>query len=564
MSNAATYSPEDNKLRLYVGRVPRDEYEKLRADGWTSTPRQSCDFAAAWTPSRRDACLGYADLIEDEDQGPEDRAADRAERFGEYRDKRTEEAVGHADAFGAGPQAHGCQSEARAQRPARRHDRIAGRARDSWGKAEYWQRRTAGVIRHALHKSTPGVRMGRIKTLEAELRKARLEIEEAGKNWRNWRRIRDMADPETRAKTLLSYVGNSHQRAEYLHPRAETHPNRWRKENKTSIYSLMTDDADPVSADECLALYFSNHGEPAIETDWTRHLVLRLGYENQMLEAQGGRLASVEIEPGGKIGGKLVVKVNKSNVTGRVVSAHLKGSKVSGWAYRTKNVPGTDYALHQFDTERMPMSAYTPPTEETRAELEALKAEKKSKAPEKAPCPLINPTDADAERLQAIWNAAAKEPSAVRKLAQAEYSAASGGAYSTCETAIVSEFGTERRVGYYGGMAEDERCSVFKVRKAPSSGMNSADRVVIITDKPQKPLPFGEIAKARAGQPTTETMRPRLDEIQKALASAWLADENRPLLEDAAYVGWVSIRSLSQIYWTDAGKAEYDAATVNA
>ena len=29
----ATYCPEDNKLRLYVGRVPRDEYLKVRADG---------------------------------------------------------------------------------------------------------------------------------------------------------------------------------------------------------------------------------------------------------------------------------------------------------------------------------------------------------------------------------------------------------------------------------------------------------------------------------------------------------------------------------------------------
>lgn len=43
MSTYATYSPEDNKLRLYVGRVPRAEYEALRADGWTSTPKQG-DF----------------------------------------------------------------------------------------------------------------------------------------------------------------------------------------------------------------------------------------------------------------------------------------------------------------------------------------------------------------------------------------------------------------------------------------------------------------------------------------------------------------------------------------
>ena len=45
-SNSATYCPEDDKLRLYVGRVPRDEYEALRAEGWQSTAKQDCDFSA--------------------------------------------------------------------------------------------------------------------------------------------------------------------------------------------------------------------------------------------------------------------------------------------------------------------------------------------------------------------------------------------------------------------------------------------------------------------------------------------------------------------------------------
>ena len=44
MTDYATYCPEDNKLRLYVGRVPRDEYLELRAGKWKSTPKQDCDF----------------------------------------------------------------------------------------------------------------------------------------------------------------------------------------------------------------------------------------------------------------------------------------------------------------------------------------------------------------------------------------------------------------------------------------------------------------------------------------------------------------------------------------
>ena len=97
-----TYCPEDNKLRLYVGRVPRDEYERLRSAGFTSTPKQDCDFVTTWTPSREDLArefLGDGDDIGDEDYAPEERAADRAERFGVYRDKRRTEAGGHADDF---------------------------------------------------------------------------------------------------------------------------------------------------------------------------------------------------------------------------------------------------------------------------------------------------------------------------------------------------------------------------------------------------------------------------------------------------------------------------------
>lgn len=136
-SHQATYCPEDNKIRLYVGRVPREEYLALRSEGWTSTPKQDCDFVATWTPERWDTALSYAGVVTDEDQDPADRAADRAERFAGYRDKRTEEATGHADRYDDGPSVHGAQNYARAVKAADRHDRHANRARDAWGKAEY-------------------------------------------------------------------------------------------------------------------------------------------------------------------------------------------------------------------------------------------------------------------------------------------------------------------------------------------------------------------------------------------------------------------------------------------
>jgi hypothetical protein len=500
----ATYSPEDNKLRLYVGRVPRDEYEKLRAEGWTSTPKQNCDFVATWTPQRRNTALEYAEIIEDEDMGPEERAADRAERFGEYRDKRTSEATGHADRYDAGPSAHGFQSAARAERAAARHDRIGNHACDAWSKAEYWQRRTAGVIDHALHKSSPAVRMGRIKELEALIRKHESEVEERRTRFHNWQKIAAITEPEKQTALAIKYSGIGLWWSEYKHPR---------KDKKSSLWSLLTDEQDPITGAEAAAFYLSDHSEPKADDAWSLHYRLRLAYENQMLESQGGRAAFVEMVPGGRIGGKLIMKVNKSNATGRVVSVNLKVPKVGpGWHYKISNVTGTDYALLQMDTERLPTDAYRPPTAEDLAELEMTKEVTKAAAPKKDPCPLVNPTDADAERLQALWNERAKvrydaqegrkymkehQPSTVCKITQAVYSAASKGSYARAETRQVCRDG--ELVSQSSNMYSSERaerakrigppvCSV-RITSSDSDQWPYVKRVIILTDKPQKPLP---------------------------------------------------------------------------
>jgi Domain of unknown function (DUF3560) len=562
----ATYSPEDNKLRLYVGRVPHDEYLRLRAEGWTSTPKQDCDFVAHWTPARRDTALEYSEVIEDEDQSPEDRAADRAERFGGYRDKRTEEATGHADRYDAGPSAHGFQSQARAERAAGRHDRIAGRACDAWSKAEYWQRRTAGVISHALYVSSPSVRMGCIKTLEAELRKHMATREEWVRVWKTWKALSEMTDADAQTKAALRFVSTTNfYRDDFQHPRPES-ASAYAREHGTSLYSLMTHEQDPITGAEACALWFKGregHGEPSLEDDWSRHYELRLGYERQMLEAQGGRAADVEMQVGGFLGGRQIYKVNKSNVTGRVVSVHVKGPRVQGWVYKAHNVPGTDYALYQIDTERLAPGAYRPPTPEELAAFEAARKAEKATKPKAPSCPLINPTDADAEKLQALWNEKAAqrkgEPVQILRLKQAQYSAHSGGTYASLETAIISEHGTERASESPMGNSRS-RAQIFKLRVCLSGGgLYSAKRIVILSDKPQKPIPFAEIEAARAAQPSPDSTRPRLLDIERELGKAWLSDMDRSLINDAEYVGWVSVQSQSQIYWTATGRAALDS-----
>ena len=516
MKDTATYSPEDNKLRLYVGRVPRDEYLLLKAQGWTSTPKQDCDFVATWTVSRRDTCLKYADIIEDEDMGPEDRAADRAERFGEYRDKRTDEATGHADSFDAGPHVHGFQSQARANRAASRHDRIGTRATDAWGKAEYWQRRTAGVISHALHVSSPGVRMGRIKTIEAELRKERAEIEKRLRIFRAWEKIRAIEDPEKQTRIALAFTGSTCQWAEYPHPLG---PTAFSRDGESSLYSLLSgvnlkseEDIKPrpekhtITGKEACDLFFSDHSEPQTDNEWTLHMELRLAYENQMIEAQGGRAASLDIEVGGFIGGKQIHKVNKSVKTGRVVSVHLRVPKVSGWAYQIENVAGTDYALMQYDTERLPQNAYRPPTDADKAALAALLKTTRDATPKKATIPLVNPTDEDAERLQTMLNNRVQDeilrkrsnigftPQEVCRITQAVYSANSKGAYGRAETRDLCRNGelSERETNMYSSAAEERRKArgpaIAQVRVTYGSSY-MAMAVIVLTDKPQKPFP---------------------------------------------------------------------------
>lgn len=523
----ATYCPEDDKLRLYVGRVPREEYQFLRSQGWTSTPKQDCDFVAVWTPSREDTALIYGGgEIEDEDQNPGSRAADRAERFAMYQGKRIAEATGHADGYEDGPRVHGYQDPTRAERAAQRHDRQGDKAVTQWSKAEYWQRRTAGVIANALYRDLPGVRMGRIKALEAEQRKlekdGREAVEAAQSRFDLINRVLDHA--EGRAEKLFNFSGLPYAVHNVLKldetPDANPTPEQMRRACLSSaLSSSYNEEARQLSRDveegnrDCAEVareWLANNTRPE---DWTpgrrhKHITLRLAYERQMLEGQGGTLeSSKDVEPGGKIGGKLIFKANKSPATGRITSVSLLGPKVEGWTYKATNIPGTEYAEHQFSTERMKPEHYTAPTAESLAELEAIKKEisEARKAVKGEAIPLVNPTDEDAERLQAIWNQEARKYSgndAYRaryhaervqdqepiRMTQTEYAGKSKGSYARASTALVNKGGVlyHRRIS---GNRNGTPC--VKIRMTYGAGEYSANarRVIIITDKPQKPLP---------------------------------------------------------------------------
>src|SRR5580698_7494424 len=143
----ATYSPEDNKLRLFsISRLPKDVYERVRAAGFKWAPKQELFVAPAWTPEREDSLTELAGEIGDEDTSLVERAEERAERFEEYHDKRAEDAErAHAavaqiaDGIPLGqPILVGHHSERHARRDAERIENGMRKAVRMWQTANYW------------------------------------------------------------------------------------------------------------------------------------------------------------------------------------------------------------------------------------------------------------------------------------------------------------------------------------------------------------------------------------------------------------------------------------------
>lgn len=246
-----------------------------------------------------------------------------------------------------------------------------------------------------------------------------------------------------------------------------------------------------------------------------------------MLAEEGGSAAEAEIEPGGWVkasrrtgsvftdvaGGWMQVHaVNRSPVTKRVVSVKVMGLV----GYRDPK-PG----LVSINVERLGEDAYRAPTDEERqafqAATKAAKAAAKAAKPKAAP--LVNPTDEDAERLQAILNelgrvkheakwAAEWErkhypyvPTPVLRMTQAKYSELSKGSYSSYETKSLHNGGgmISRRPSNLAsseGYAYDQQLgpAVAKLRMRyphhQGSQWFNPPHVVVLTDKPQKPLPM--------------------------------------------------------------------------
>lgn len=290
----ATYSPDDNKLRLYADdRLDSDTYERVRGAGFVWAPRQKLFVAPAWGPQREDLLLELCGEIGDEDTTLVQRAEDRADRFAEYGERRAEDAE-------------------RARTPA---NPFAG-AR-LWETSRYWTDRARAAIQHAKYKEQPAVRSRRIKGLEADKRKQEREKARVEKLLGFW--LKDGVNLKL-ARELANHHHGSFTFPLTEYPR-ELPASQY--EGEMSLWRAL--DGGVITPEEARDLAVPGYRAAIAWADrWIAHYDLRLAYERAMLAEQGGTVADrTKPEKGGACrcwaspngGWSIIQRVNKVSVT---------------------------------------------------------------------------------------------------------------------------------------------------------------------------------------------------------------------------------------------------------
>lgn len=291
MSNSinATYSPEDNKLRLYSSsRLDSETYQRVKKAGFIYAPKQELFVTPAWTPAREDLLIELCGEIGDEDITLLERAEERADRFGDYSDKRAGDADrAHqavkeiTDYIPPGqPILIGHHSERRARKDAERIENGMRKAVKMWETSQYWERRARGAIRAAKYKERPDVRARRIKGLEADRRKQERNIKHAEKCLKAWN-----IEPLT-LDYALKVTGYLDHMTSHCFTLAEFPRDHHTYEGAMSYWSALNEKI--VTPDQVKALRI-----PALQKAiayaerWLAHLDNRLLYEKTMLEGQG-------------------------------------------------------------------------------------------------------------------------------------------------------------------------------------------------------------------------------------------------------------------------------------
>ncbi|MCZ4283101.1 DUF3560 domain-containing protein [Kiloniella laminariae] len=218
MFTTATYSPEDNKLRLYFSsRLESDLFERVKAQGFKWAPKQELFVAPSWTPAREDFCIELAGEIEPEQTTMIERAEAKIERLEGAARKAEERSNGfHVAAnaiskrfeFGQ-PILVGHHSERKARKDQERINNNMKNAVQEIDKIQHYNWKIRGVAAHANSKASRRTRLNRIKTLLAELRDLQRTLNTAQRNLKLLNQINTIEDKEKRENAISIYAGGT-------------------------------------------------------------------------------------------------------------------------------------------------------------------------------------------------------------------------------------------------------------------------------------------------------------------------------------------------------------------
>jgi SAM-dependent methyltransferase len=291
----ATYSPEDNKLRIYpLTRLAKDEYERVKGAGFRWAPKQELFVAPAWTPEREDLASELCGEIEDEDKTLVERATERAERFEDYSESRMEDAQraragvsAIADNIPLGqPILVGHHSEKHARKDAQRIENGMRRAVKMWEQSEYWTRRANGAIRSAKYKERPDVRARRIKGIEADKRKQERYLKRVRLYLSFW------SQPDLTHERALRFANCD---GGWL-PMPRKDGDREDFTGHQTAYGALSNSFPtlyaPRTLEEVVAVACSVYPDSIERAErWIAHYENRLAYEKAMLAEDGGTVA---------------------------------------------------------------------------------------------------------------------------------------------------------------------------------------------------------------------------------------------------------------------------------
>ena len=289
----ATYSPDDNKLRITsASRLDRATYDRVKEAGFRWAPKLEQFIAPMWTPLRADLCVELAGEMGDEDGSLIDRAEDRAERFEGYQESRADEAerasehvrrIADGIPFGQ-PVLVGHHSERHARKAAERITNGMRKAVKAFETAEYWKHRAAAAIRHAKYKERADVRARRIKAIEADQRKQERVIAEAQTHLKAWQR-EGLTMEQALHVANFSHKSRCFSLAEFPRDLPAS-----QYEGQMGLWSALSNGV--ITVEQAQAICLRNY--PATiqwAKRWVDHFENRLAYERAMLADAGGTVA---------------------------------------------------------------------------------------------------------------------------------------------------------------------------------------------------------------------------------------------------------------------------------